>query len=108
MTSQSTEEKLHLSQDLIYYESLIGTIAATLFFFGVKLSRDISRVAEETEDLSEEEMEDIVTYTAAASTRGALRHYEDLNDVLISLKEELKQVDIELKEMRAILKKYYR
>ncbi|MFS0786565.1 hypothetical protein ABC345_09335 [Shouchella sp. 1P09AA] len=108
MSRESTEEKLHLSQDLIYYESLLGTIAATLFFFGVKLSRDISRAAEDTNELSEEEMEEIVTYTAVASTRGALRDYEDLNDVLTSLKEELKQVDNEIKEMRAILKKYYR
>ncbi|MBG9785975.1 hypothetical protein [Shouchella lehensis] len=108
MDNQEEQEKLRLSEDCFYLETLLGVISSTLFFLGVKLGRDISRINQSTAPLSEEDMEELIIFSGASSTVGGLRQYQDIEDLLVSLQKDLHHVEREINEMKQKMNDYYR
>ncbi|GAF24551.1 hypothetical protein JCM19047_4467 [Bacillus sp. JCM 19047] len=108
MENQEEQEKLRLSEDCFYFETLIDVISSTLFFLGVKIGRDVSRVNQTTTPLSDEDMEELIVFSGASSTVGGLRHYQDIEDLLVSLQKDLHHVERELNEMKRKMNHYYR
>ncbi|WP_078392646.1 hypothetical protein [Shouchella patagoniensis] len=80
------QEWLTLSEDLIYYEAFLSTLASTLFFIAIKIERDVSRHQHSTNtSAGADDTDDIQLFFAASasphSRRGAQSIDKQLNDV---------------------------
>ncbi|WP_054706613.1 hypothetical protein [Bacillus sp. JCM 19041] len=92
------QEWLLLSEDLIYYEALLSTLASTLFFIGVKIGRDLSRQQQSTN--VNEEVDEIQLFFAASASRHSRRSAESIYKQLNDVQTEIDYVHEEIVSMQ--------
>lgn len=88
------QEWLTLSEELIYYEAFLSTLASTLFFIAIKIERDVSRHQHSTNTSAG--ADDIQLFFAASASRHSRRGAQSIDKQLNDVQAEIDYVHGEI------------